>query len=85
MYAVIRIRGLTGVSRDIDRTLKQLRLYKKNYCVVVPKTAVYMGMIKKVKDYVTWGNIEESTYNTLIEKRAKEYTERETDKKGKIV
>ena len=82
--AVIRVKGLTGVRYDIDNTLKKLNLYKKNYCVVVPKTAAYMGMIKKVKDYATWGEIEESTYNTLIEKRAKEFTGRVTDRKGKI-
>ena len=82
--AVIRIRGITGVRYDIDNTLDKLNLYKKNYCVVVPKTSAYMGMIKKVKDYVTWGDIEESTYNTLIEKRAEEYTGRVTDRKGKI-
>lgn len=82
--AVIRIRGITGVRYDIDNTLDKLNLYKKNYCVVVPKTSAYMGMIKKVKDYVTWGDIEESTYNTLIEKRAEEYTGRATDRKGKI-
>jgi len=82
--AVVRIRGVTGIRYDIDNTLDKLNLYKKNYCIVVPKTAVYMGMIKKVKDYVTWGDIEESTYNTLIEKRAKEYIGRVTDKKGKI-
>lgn len=82
--AVVRVKGLTGIRYDIDNTLRKLNLYKKNNCVVVPKTAAYIGMIKKVKDYVTWGNIEESTYNTLIEKIAKEYTGKATDRKGKI-
>ena len=71
--AVIRIRGLTGVRRDIDASLKKLRLYKKNYCVVVPKNEGYLGMIEKVKDYVTWGEIEGETYNALLEKRKEEY------------
>ena len=68
-FAVIRIRGLIGVERSIDDTLIKLRLYKKNCCVVVPKNAGYLGMIKKVKDYVTWGDIDENTYKSLIEKR----------------
>lgn len=82
--AVIRIKGLTGVRHDISNTLKKLSLYKRNCCVVVPKTAAYIGMIKKTKDYVTWGDIDESTYNILIEKRAKVYSDRVTDRKGKI-
>lgn len=82
--AVVRIRGVTGVKYDIDGTLKKLGLNKKNYCVVVPKTASYIGMIKKVKDYVAWGDIDEGLYNTLVEKRGEEYTGRVSDKKGKI-
>ncbi len=82
--AIIRIRGVTGIKLDIDETLKKLRLYKKNYCVVVPKTKSYLGMIKKIKDYVTWGDIEEKTYNDLIGKRKEEYKGRVSDKKGKI-
>lgn len=53
--AIVRIRGVIGIKYDIDETLKKLRLYKKNYCTVVPKNANYVGMVKKVKDYVTWG------------------------------
>ncbi len=82
--AVVRVRGLIGVRHDIERTLKKLRLYKKNYCVVVQKSPSYLGMIKKVKDYVTWGGIDDGTYNALIEKRMEEYKGRVSDSKGKI-
>ena len=82
--AVIRIRGLTGVRHDINKTLNELRLYKKNYCVVVPKNENYVGMIKKIKDYVTWGDIDENTYKSLVDKRAEEYKGRTSDSKGKI-
>jgi large subunit ribosomal protein L30 len=82
--AIIRVRGLTGVMRGIDETLKKLRLYKKNYCVVVPRTENYLGMVRKISDYVTWGDIDEKTYNALTEKRMEEYKGRISDKKGKI-
>ena len=82
--AIIRVRGLTGVKYDIDMTLEKLRLYKKNYCVVVPKTQSYVGMIKKIKDYVTWGGIDEKTYKELVEKRKEEYKGNTSDRKGKI-
>jgi large subunit ribosomal protein L30 len=83
-YAIIRVRGLTGVRHDIDKTLKYLMLTKKNSCVVVPQNSIYYGMIKKVKDYVTWGEIDEETFKILIEKRSVEYHGKLTDDKKKI-
>ena len=80
--AVIRIRGQTGIKKDIKDTLKMLCLYRSNYCVVVDDSL--FGMIRKVKDYVTWGEIDDETYKLLVEKRGKEYTGRLTDSKKKI-
>ena len=82
--AIVRVRGLTGIKHPIDDTLNKLRLYRKNYCVVVPKNSVYMGMVKKVKDYVTWGEVSEETYKTLLDERKEEYKDRVSDSKGKI-
>ena len=82
--AIVRVRGLTGIKHPIDDTLNKLRLYRKNYCVVVPKNSVYMGMVMKVKDYVTWGEVGEETYKTLLDERKEEYKERVSDSKGKI-
>jgi len=82
--AVIRVRGLTGVRQDIDSTLKKLRLYKKNFCVVVPKNGNYMGMVNKINNYITWGEIDEKTYKELIDKRKEDYKGRVSDRKGKI-
>ena len=82
--AIVRVRGLIGIKYDIKETLDRLELYRKNYCVVVPRTASFVGMIKKVKDYSTWGEIDEDTYKSLIEKRSEEYKGRVSDKNGKI-
>lgn len=81
---VIRVRGLTNINRNIDLTLKQLRLYKKNYCVIVPNNKSYQGMVTKVKDYVAWGNLNEETQRLLIDKKSEEYKGRINDKKEKI-
>lgn len=82
--AVVRVRGSVRVRRMINDTLNMLRLYNKNYCTVVPSTNAYLGMIKKVKDYVTYGEINNETFKLLIEKRGQQYKEREKDSKGKI-
>lgn len=82
--AIIRVRGLIGIRARIKDTLNMLRLYRKNYCVVVENSPSYLGMIRKVKDYVTWGEIDDNTYKILVEKKGENYKGRETDKKGKI-
>ena len=82
--AVIRVRGDVNVNKRIKDTLNMLRLYRKNYCVVLPYNESYLGMIKKVKDYVTYGTLNDDAYNLLVEKRGEEYKERESDSKGKI-
>lgn len=82
--AIIRIRGLTGINQNIKDTLDMLRLYKKNYCVVVEENPSYKGMINLVKDYVTWGEIDQATYDELVSKRGEEYKGRTQDSSGKI-
>ena len=80
--AIIRIRGITGIEKSIKDTLNMLCLYHNNYCVVVSDSLI--GMIKKAKDYVTWGEIDDETYKLLVEKRGEEYKGRLTDTKKKI-
>lgn len=82
--AVIRIRGGIKVKYNIKDTLNMLRLYRNNYCVVVDSNPDMLGMIKKVKDYVTWGEIDEATFKLLLEKRGMIYKGREKDRHGKI-
>ncbi|MBI2652434.1 50S ribosomal protein L30 [Candidatus Woesearchaeota archaeon] len=82
--AVIRIRGLTGIRTKVNDTLKILRLYKNNYCCILPNDNIYVGMLKKAKDYITWGEIDDETFKMLIEKRGEKFNGREIDSKKKI-
>lgn len=82
--AVIRVRGNIGINQDIKDTLRTLRLYNNNYCIVLPKNGQIMGMIKKAKDYITWGDIDDETFKLLCERRGEEYKDRVKDNKGKI-
>ncbi len=81
MFAVIRVRGRTGVRWDIADTLKMLNLTRINHCVLVPDTPAYRGMLQKVKDYVTWGEINEETLLKLIKLKGRLYGDKPiTDK-----
>lgn len=79
--AVIRIRGVNRVSHPMERTLQQLHLYRKNYCAVVPDTPAYRGMLAKVKDYVTYGLIDDAMHKQLLEKKGEEYVMQATGRK----
>ena len=67
--AIIRIRGKTGVKRDISETLEMLHLSKGNTVAIIPETPDFMGMVKKVKDFTTYGEIKADVLKMLIEKK----------------
>jgi len=69
MYAVLRIRGSVNTSPQLKATMKMLRLERVNHCVLIPKNESYDGMLKKAKDYITWGEINQVTLEKLIAKR----------------
>lgn len=69
--AVIKITGSIDASADERRTLKLLKLNKKNVCVLIDDRPEIRGMIKKVKRYVAAGEIDQETLKELIEKRGK--------------
>lgn len=69
--AVIRLKGNTGLSKQIRDTFKILRLYKKQNCVVIKNTPEYIGMLNMIKDCVTWGEINEETFKLLLQKRGR--------------
>jgi len=68
--AVILIRGLVGTRTEIRDTLKMLNLHRKHACTIISNSPARMGMIEKVKDFVTYGEIDDDTLKLLIEKRA---------------
>lgn len=71
LIAVIRIRGEVKISDKVESTLKMLRLMKKNRCAIVLNTKSYMGMLSKVKDFCTFGELDEKTLALLLEKRGR--------------
>ena len=69
--AIIRITGQTKLKKQVKDTLKMLRLYKKNTCIIIKNTPSAEGMIKRIKDFVTWGELDSKTCKILLEKRGK--------------
>lgn len=68
--AVIRIAGQVGLKKPIVETLFRLRLRRKYSCVVFDApTEIDLGMLKRVKDFVAFGEISDELYKELAEKR----------------
>lgn len=70
-YAIIRVRGHSGVNKDIEDTMIMMRLTRINHCVVLPENDSIKGMLNKTKDYVTYGEISEETLARMIKFRGR--------------
>lgn len=66
MYAVVRVRGTVHATQRVRDTLRMLNLPAINNCTLIPETDSYRGMLQKVKDYVTWGEISEPLLERLL-------------------
>lgn len=71
MFVAIRIRGTVGLKRDIRDTMEMLRLCRKMSCVLIKDNDCMRGMLKKVKDFITWGEIDDDVLDSLILKRGR--------------
>ncbi len=69
MIAIIRIRGMVGIDKDVAETLHRLRLRRKYACVVVEETPIIIGMVRKVRNFVAYGKINEATLKEIVKKR----------------
>ena len=80
-FAVIRVRGIVNIRGEIKDTLNMLRLHRVNHCVLISETPEYKGMLQKVKDYVTWGEVDGAILTDILKTRGKLAGDKEiTDK-----
>lgn len=71
MYAVIRLRGEVKVSGKIKRALETINLDRVNHLVLLPENDFSKGQLKKVQDYVTFGQVNAEGLERLLIKRAR--------------
>ena len=70
-YLVIRARSDRGVTKKIKDTMMMLNLTRGNHATLVPENVTYLGMLKKSKDYITWGEVDAETIETLLKERGR--------------
>lgn len=70
-YLVIRLRGEMGIAPEILDTLSRMNLPSKFSATLIPETPSNIGMLNKVADYVTWGEIDQPSLVDLLKKRGR--------------
>ncbi|MEN9626086.1 MAG: hypothetical protein RL557_414 [archaeon] len=72
LLAVVRIHGMVQVKYDVDEALNRLRLRRKYACVFVNSDdKTMMGMLKKVRFFVAYGDVDKDILTQLIKARGK--------------
>ncbi len=69
MYAAVRVRGQPDRSNKVDKTIELLGLDNRNKVVFLPETETFEGMLEKVKDVVTYGQVSEDYLEEFLEER----------------
>lgn len=68
----VRIRGAPGsMNGKVEDTIKMLRMHRVNHGVLLWGLKSYIGMLNKVKDYIAYGEIDETTLLRLLRARGK--------------
>ena len=72
LIAAIRIRGESGMIPQIKDTLQSLNLKNQHNLVFLKSTPNVIGMLKRAKDYITWGKVSAETVSEVETKKGKE-------------
>ncbi len=78
-FAVIRLRGKGDLRAAVRDTLTMLHLTRQNHCIIVPNSPTYTGMLARVKDHVTWGEIDEQVLAKALLRRGRAIGDRPID------
>lgn len=81
--AIVQVRGLATVSNKVRTTMESLNLGSANNCVVVEDTPSNLGMIKVIKDFVTFGPISDDFFAKIVAARGREFLAPTTDRNEK--
>jgi len=70
-YLVVRIKGQADCPYWATTTMTLLKLDKKYRAVILPAKDNTLGMLNKVKHYVTWSELDASLAKELVDKKAR--------------
>ncbi len=69
--AVVRVRGVGDAHPKIEKTLELLHLNRNCQITLIDDRPSFIGMLKKVRHFVTWGEITKDNIYLLLNKRGR--------------
>lgn len=70
-FAVVRVRGVGDAPPEIRKTLEILGLHRNCHITLVDNRPSFLGMLKKARNFITWGEVTKEHILLLLEKRGK--------------
>ncbi len=67
----VKVRGSISAQREARDTLDMLLISHTNHAVIVNDSPSYVGMLKRVQSYVTWGEVSKETLALMLQKRGR--------------
>src|SRR6185436_17309709 len=71
VYLVVRMKGTVNVPQWANLTLENLHLNKKFRATIIPENNQTLGMLRKVKEHVSWTSIDKEFIKEFIEKKGR--------------
>ena len=69
--AAVRVLGSISAQREARETLDMLHLGRTNHAVLVDNRPAFLGMLRRVQSYVTWGEVSRETVASMLQKRGR--------------
>lgn len=69
MIIAIRISGLVEMRSSVEEILQRLRLRRKYSAVLMPNTKENINLLRKIRDFVAYGTVEQADIISLVQKR----------------
>jgi len=77
--AVVRVRGVGDASPEVEKTLKNLHLNRNCHITLVENSPSFLGMLKRVRNFVTWGEITKENILFMLKERGKLVGDKQLD------
>lgn len=68
---MVKVRGTISAQREVRETLQLLRLTRTNNAVLIDNRPSYIGMLYRVQNYVTWGEVSKETVALMLKERGR--------------
>ena len=69
--AVVRIRGIINVRKEVEDTLRMLNLQRNCHATLIDDRPSFLGMLRKAQNIITWGEVSKETISLLLKKRGR--------------